>query len=248
MVKRSHAPDVLGSCSSRVEVFRAAPPCSQTLEEILAETTDGAFVVDPRGLIILWSRAAERLLGRSAGEAVGLACWEALAGADGNGGRLCGQGCQALRTGTGEQDIHRLEMQTRTKAGQPVWLDITALETPASNDGRPLVVHLFRDVTAKMNALARIPRQSAALPGRTGLLSARERQVLSMIAVGANTRTMAARLRVSPATIRNHVQSIFGKLGVHSRLEAVAWMHRHHPGRAGGGSRARRGAQYRFKG
>ena len=29
------------------------------------------------------------------------------------------------------------------------------------------------------------------------------------------------RLHVSPATVRNHVQNILGKLGVHSRLEAV---------------------------
>jgi DNA-binding NarL/FixJ family response regulator len=28
---------------------------------------------------------------------------------------------------------------------------------------------------------------------------------------------------VSPATIRNHVQNILGKLGAHSRLEAVAY-------------------------
>jgi DNA-binding NarL/FixJ family response regulator len=33
---------------------------------------------------------------------------------------------------------------------------------------------------------------------------------------------MAGKLNVSPATVRNHVQNIFGKLGVHSRLEAVA--------------------------
>jgi DNA-binding NarL/FixJ family response regulator len=32
---------------------------------------------------------------------------------------------------------------------------------------------------------------------------------------------------VSSATIRNHVQNIFGKLGVHSRLEAVAYATRH---------------------
>jgi two-component system nitrate/nitrite response regulator NarL len=33
---------------------------------------------------------------------------------------------------------------------------------------------------------------------------------------------MASALVVSPATVRNHVQSILKKLGVHSRLEAVA--------------------------
>ncbi len=43
---------------------------------------------------------------------------------------------------------------------------------------------------------------------------------------GANTRALATQLRLSPATVRNHVQNIFEKLGVHSRLEAVAWANR----------------------
>ena len=38
---------------------------------------------------------------------------------------------------------------------------------------------------------------------------------------------MAERLHVSPATVRNHVQNIAGKLGVHSRLEAVAFATKH---------------------
>jgi DNA-binding NarL/FixJ family response regulator len=42
------------------------------------------------------------------------------------------------------------------------------------------------------------------------------------MASGANTKALAERLHVSPATIRNHAQNIFAKLGVHSRLEAVA--------------------------
>jgi DNA-binding NarL/FixJ family response regulator len=44
--------------------------------------------------------------------------------------------------------------------------------------------------------------------------------------LGANTAA-AKQLRVSPATIRNHVQNIFAKLGVDSRLEAVAYASRH---------------------
>jgi DNA-binding NarL/FixJ family response regulator len=46
--------------------------------------------------------------------------------------------------------------------------------------------------------------------------------VIGLLARGMGTREMADRLQVSRATIRNHVQSILGKLGVHSRLEAVA--------------------------
>jgi two-component system nitrate/nitrite response regulator NarL len=56
---------------------------------------------------------------------------------------------------------------------------------------------------------------------------------LGLIAGGANTRAIATQLRVSPATVRNHVQNLLGKLGVHSRLEAVAYAARHR-GFAGG--------------
>lgn len=53
-------------------------------------------------------------------------------------------------------------------------------------------------------------------------LTAREREVLQLLAVGKSTRDLAGELFVSQATARNHVQSIMNKLGAHSRLEAVA--------------------------
>lgn len=53
-------------------------------------------------------------------------------------------------------------------------------------------------------------------------LTSRERQVLDCIVDGDNTATMAARLRISPSTARAHVQNVLMKLGVHTRLQAVA--------------------------
>jgi DNA-binding CsgD family transcriptional regulator len=44
---------------------------------------------------------------------------------------------------------------------------------------------------------------------------------------GLSTALTAERLHVSRATVRNHIQNIFGKLGVHSRLEAVAHANKH---------------------
>ncbi len=58
-------------------------------------------------------------------------------------------------------------------------------------------------------------------------LTRREREVLRLLSTGANTRIAAERLGVSPATIRNHVQNLLGKLGVHSRLQAVAYATAH---------------------
>jgi RNA polymerase sigma factor (sigma-70 family) len=54
-------------------------------------------------------------------------------------------------------------------------------------------------------------------------LTARERQILDRVTDGLDNRTIAATMGISPATVRSHVQRILGKLGLHSKLEAMAW-------------------------
>jgi DNA-binding NarL/FixJ family response regulator len=58
-------------------------------------------------------------------------------------------------------------------------------------------------------------------------LTAREIEVLQLLAEGASSSEMAERLAVSPNTVRTHVQGILSKLQVHSRLEAAAFAVRH---------------------
>jgi ATP/maltotriose-dependent transcriptional regulator MalT len=53
-------------------------------------------------------------------------------------------------------------------------------------------------------------------------LTGREREVLALFAEGLGTDAAATRLSISRVTIRNHAQRILAKLGVHSRLAAVA--------------------------
>jgi two-component system nitrate/nitrite response regulator NarL len=53
-------------------------------------------------------------------------------------------------------------------------------------------------------------------------LSRRERDCLSLMVEGLDTSAMAARMGVSRATVRTHVQAVLSKLGVHSRLEAAS--------------------------
>jgi DNA-binding NarL/FixJ family response regulator len=56
----------------------------------------------------------------------------------------------------------------------------------------------------------------------TDHLTNREREVLKMLTAGQGTDDIATDLCISPATTRNHIQSIMTKLNAHSRLEAVA--------------------------
>jgi ATP/maltotriose-dependent transcriptional regulator MalT len=52
-------------------------------------------------------------------------------------------------------------------------------------------------------------------------LSARELEVLRLIAVGLSNREIAEQLYLSPGTIKTHVHNICGKLGVSNRTQAV---------------------------
>ena len=53
-------------------------------------------------------------------------------------------------------------------------------------------------------------------------LSARELEILRLIADGATNREAAARLFISEATVKSHVLHIYAKLGVNDRAAAVA--------------------------
>ena len=52
-------------------------------------------------------------------------------------------------------------------------------------------------------------------------ISAREREILGLLAEGMSTEEIAEHLFLSWHTVRNHIQRIIGKLNAHSRLEAV---------------------------
>ena len=204
----------------------------QGLEQALARAGDGVFAVGPEGRVILWNRSAEKILGWSASETMGRPCCDIFTGLDDRGNRLCYQGCHVMSLLKLGEPVQHFDMQTRTKAGRPVWLNISIIEAPASAPARPLAIHFFRGVTATKELLRLVHErlEAPAVPSDdagAGLTS-RELEVPRLLAGGASTKALAERLHVSPATVRNHAQNIFAKLGVHSRLEAVAHAIRHH--------------------
>jgi PAS domain S-box-containing protein len=198
------------------------------LAEMLFATAEGAFIVDAERRILLWNRAAEHMLGYPAREAIGRTCSDLLVGHQGDhdADRLC---CRAPHV----MDVHHFDVCTRTRSGSTIWVTVSALRVPVGEIGE-MTIHLLRDVTAtrKLLALFRerlatITRPRPAAPNGNGALTRREVEILRLISTGLNTKKTALKLHVSPATVRNHVQNILGKLSAHSRLEAVAYAIRH---------------------
>jgi DNA-binding NarL/FixJ family response regulator len=68
-------------------------------------------------------------------------------------------------------------------------------------------------------------RRLITAQGREAELTPREWDVLTLLAEGASTRTMADSLGVSDVTVRRHVSGVLGKLGVTSRAAAVEALH-----------------------
>jgi PAS domain S-box-containing protein len=220
----------------------------RSITTMLSRTADGALLADEQGTVVLWNKAAERLLGFRAAEVLGRPCHEVMKGETLSGHPFCSPSCAiGHRLGCGG-GVRNFDIQTRTKAGKPIWLNVSSLPVPSRKKDRFLFAHLFRDIgrQAKVQQLVkelhsvlsapderRAPHaqhtlsptfSSDAVPDvpSTLPLSRREREVLQHLALGERTARIADILCISTATVRNHIQHIFEKLGAHSRLEALA--------------------------
>ena len=64
-------------------------------------------------------------------------------------------------------------------------------------------------------------------PGQPGQLTAREADVLRLVARGATTREIASRLFLSEGTVKNHLSRILTRLGLRDRTQAAIYAHDH---------------------
>ncbi len=65
--------------------------------------------------------------------------------------------------------------------------------------------------------------QDHFVPADTTGLTAREVQILAMVAVGAKNEDIADKLCISPHTVKTHIYNIFKKINVPNRLQAALW-------------------------
>ncbi|MGH8613673.1 MAG: response regulator transcription factor [Gammaproteobacteria bacterium] len=100
------------------------------------------------------------------------------------------------------------------------------------SDGHALEIAAARAAFEKLGAAADLTRLDAVTPGgqsrsRAHGLTARELQVLRLVAVGKTNKTIAAGLFLSERTIDRHLSNIFTKLNVSSRVAATAYAYEH---------------------
>ena len=120
---------------------------------------------------------------------------------------------QAIRNGAAGYLVHGRfepeELEARIKAVARGEMVLSPAVTPAVFD-----------------ALRRAPGPSNDSEEQgLGSLTAREREVLNLLARGLSNREIAEELVITNKTVKNHLSRVYEKIGVHSRAEAIAlWL------------------------
>lgn len=177
------------------------------------------LVSDEAGRVEFVNPSAETLFGTDRSACLGRHCCEIARLRTASGDPFCRERCPIRRDlRAGRVPAPRsLHLHPGPPAGRAVRLVLF-----------PLPAHAGREARAVLHVLHLLPAPAGNDPPESPALTrltAREREVLGLLAAGLGTDDIAARLFVSPATVRNHVRSILSKLGVHHRIEAVlAWL------------------------
>jgi len=187
------------------------------------------WVSAPDGTVVYANARAEGMLDVSIPDVLGRPCHEMVQGKDASGEPWCREHCKVEKTIEAGKEIEPYTMRVTGQKGEH-WIQMliipfhndevggTCLAHCAFNVDRQHLIESYLDRIAQRTPL-NLDRDFDLSRSR---LSKREREVLEMLVEDENLYSIAEKLGVSYYTVRNHVQHILGKMGVHSTLEAVA--------------------------
>ena len=208
----------------------------RSIFELIEGTADAAFVTDSSSAIVALNHAAENLFGVNAKAAIGEFCHVVVKGMD-ECGKVCTENCSIKQAAGKNHPIHHFDLKVETPSGRQ-WCNMSVIIARENNTREPYTVHILRpvDVRKRLELAVRdflitevsLPQEKAAALVRTtrsGVseteLTAREREILKLLATGQTSPSIAKDLHISRNTADNHIQHILKKLNAHSRLEAV---------------------------
>ncbi len=199
------------------------------LLEVLGRTTDAMVAIDGEMRIIAWNDAATTLLGYDPSEALGRPCHEILCWRNRCGDTVCDGDCPSALPREADELVETQEVLGQSATGRTLWLSASSIVPPPAIRDQCRLVHLVREVSLPpelerviIERVQDLSPRAATRSTELDVLTPREHEVLELLTQGLDGAAIAEELFVSPATVRNHIQHILSKLGVHNRVEAVA--------------------------
>lgn len=205
------------------------------LSELIASTSDPAFVVNGEGVVVAWNEAAGRLFGIPAEQALGKACASIVQGRD-ESGAVCSENCMARQSIRKRHPLESFDLEVQTVDGKQ-WCTVSVLTAEVKKSTGSHAIHIVRpvDLRKRLEMMVRdfvvsrtgLPAEQAVAmiasctAARASDLSVREVEILRLLARGTTSKSVADQLHISRTTVNNHVQHILHKLASHTRLEAI---------------------------
>ena len=204
---------------------------SRWLPEWVHRLGTPVWVTGPNGRVVFVNERAERLLGAPATACIGRPCHEVVASRTASGAPFCRDRCPLVAAVDGGREVEPAEVRVGGACGRTEhWVHLTAIPVEGPDRSGRWIVHTARvadrarrieDYVSRLARRSEAIREIDGVRGRTPL-SPREDEVLGLLAQDVEQGRIAARLGLSLATVRNHVQHLLVKLGAHSIGEAVA--------------------------
>lgn len=200
--------------------------------ELIADSKAAAYGMDRHDRIVYWNEGATKLLGWTADEVLGRACFEVIAGRDVFGNRYCMNDCAIVRAAAAGEVTEPFMMAIEKKGAGTIKVAVRTTPLPAPGPAFACLMHFLDtgspgELDQIMQAVRGTIRSDARPlapdpPISVSPLTPREREIIGLLSNGYAALNIAARLNLSHATVRNHIQNILRKLDVHSQVEAVA--------------------------
>lgn len=203
------------------------------LFDLLEGTSDAAFAISDEDEICSWNKAAERLFGYSASEALHKTFPSLLHGRGPLGNEMYAENCSLRRRAEKHLEIPNFDLEVKVRSGRRIWVNVSTLVYENPRNHRRLIVHLAHDITDRkkieelLHKMLDISRQLpnvqevALRPVPVTPLSEQEKEILRSFSMGKNSTEIARILKITLQTLRNHLHHINQKLHTHNRLEAV---------------------------
>ncbi|MCH7878093.1 MAG: PAS domain-containing protein [candidate division Zixibacteria bacterium] len=189
------------------------------------------WISSPDGIVSYINERAETLFGRSATDCLGRPCSSILSDTVSSGCPFCGPQSPVFSRLRWHQPIEPVEVQVVTSRGKGRWILLMVIPVDSPEGSGPWLVHCAfsenraNNIGEYLNKVSsRTPHDGAGDPTlQRHALTSRETEILRLLADDESLYSIAERLHISYVTVRNHVQHILTKLGVHSIIEAVAY-------------------------
>jgi DNA-binding CsgD family transcriptional regulator len=211
-------------------IMNHQPITTDALPEWVSRLGVATWVSGPDGNVVYMNARAETLLQVATPSALGRPCHEIVSGVDEDGKNWCAEHCPVNQMVDTDEEVEPYTIRIANGDKKDHWVQMLVIPFESKEVGGVCLAHCAFNVDRTHLIESYLDRVAARTPLNVdrefdidkSRLSKREREVLEHLVEDENLYSIAEKLNVSYYTVRNHVQHILGKMGVHSTLEAVA--------------------------